>query len=116
MGVVGFSMGGAWTLWLSTQKPDDVSAVVVFYGTWETDFSRSKTAFLGHYAENDEWEPLEGIRKVETLLRAASRDVEFHFYPQVKHWFFEENRPEFDAKADALAWKRTGQFLHARLG
>ncbi len=51
--VVGFSMGSAWALWLSTQKPDDATAVVVFYGTWEMDFSGSKATFLGHYAEND---------------------------------------------------------------
>ncbi len=63
-----------------------------------------------------EWEPLGSIRKVETLIRDDGRDVEFDFYPQVKHWFFEENRPEFDATAAALAWKRTTNFLHAKLG
>ncbi len=117
IGVVGFSMGGDWAFCLSTKKPDDVTAIVVFYGIGEeTDFSKPKATFLGHCSENDEWEPLGSIRKVETLIRDAGRDVEFDFYHQVKHWFFEENRPEFDATAAALAWKRTTNFLHAKLG
>jgi carboxymethylenebutenolidase len=33
----------------------------------------------------------------------------------VRHWFFEEDRPEFDDKAASLAWERTVQFLDSRL-
>jgi len=118
IGVIGFSMGGAWSLWLSTQKPENVGAVVVFYGTeegWAGDFTKSQAAFLGHYAETDEWEPTKGVKKLEDVLRSAKKNVEFHFYPGVKHWFFEENRPEYDAESAGLAWKRTIQFLNSNL-
>ncbi len=33
IGVMGFSMGAAWSLLLSTLKPESVRAVVVFYGS-----------------------------------------------------------------------------------
>src|SRR5437762_14301615 len=33
LGVVGFSMGGVWGLWLAEELPADVAAVVLFYGT-----------------------------------------------------------------------------------
>ena len=116
IGVVGFSMGAAWSLLLSTLKPESVGAVVVFYGAWPIDFAKARASFLGHYAPDDEWEPNEGIRATESKIKAAGREVEFHFYPGTKHWFFEENRPlEYNQNAADLAWKRTLDFLNSKL-
>ena len=92
-----------------------MAAVVVFYGTEEADFAKSQASFLGHYAENHEWEPMEGFRKLENLLLSAGRETEFHMYPGVKHWFFEKTRPEYNDEAASLAWSRTLDFLRARL-
>ncbi len=39
--VIGFSMGASLGLWLSEREPDDVSAVVGFYGTQGIDFTRT---------------------------------------------------------------------------
>jgi carboxymethylenebutenolidase len=114
VGVVGFSMGANSALWLSSKRPD-LRAVVVFYGTGEEDFSKSRASFLGHFAEEDEFEPKEGVLKLEKLIRSAGKEVTFYDYPKARHWFFEEDRPEFDEKAASLAWKRTVQFLDSKL-
>ncbi len=115
-GVVGFSLGGAWALRLSTLKPEAVRAVVVFYGTEAADFSLARAAYLGHFAPGDEWEPDEGVRQMEANLRAAGHEVEFRSYPGTGHWFFEANRPEhYKAEAAALAWQRTVEFLRRHL-
>src|SRR3989454_9862685 len=116
IGVIGFSMGAAWSLLLSTLKPDRVGAVVVFYGSWPIDFSKAQASFLGHFAPEDEWEPVEGVQATEEKIRGAGRDVTFHFYPGTKHWFVEENRPvEYKRDAADLAWKRTLEFLDTKL-
>src|SRR5260221_8539127 len=65
IGAIGFSLGGAWALLLSSFMPEDVVAVVVFYGSEAADFTAARAAYLGHFAGNDEWEPLEGIRQME---------------------------------------------------
>ncbi len=112
---LGFSMGAAWATALASDAPADIQAVVLFYGTAEADFTQAQAAYLGHFGEDDEWEPLDGVRQFESDLRAANRAVTFHFYPGAQHWFFETNRPEYDAEAAELAWQRTIEFLQNQL-
>lgn len=116
VGAVGFSMGAYWALRLSQERPDDVGAVVVFYGTNDGDYDMARAAYLGHFAEHDDYEPLEAVRALEEQMRVAGREVTFFIYPGTRHWFVEPNRPEFDAAAAALAWERTLAFLSAHLG
>jgi carboxymethylenebutenolidase len=112
---LGFSMGGAWAAEMASVAPADIHAVVLFYGTVDANFTQARAAFLGHFGEDDEWEPLDGVRQMEADLRSAGRAVTLHFYPGAQHWFFETNRPEYDAEAAELAWQRTTEFLRAHL-
>ncbi|NJC97866.1 MAG: dienelactone hydrolase family protein [Anaerolineales bacterium] len=114
LSVIGFSMGAAWSLVAAEEYPQDISKVVLFYGSYsDLQFSNAKARFLGNFAEMDEWEPAEEVNRMEKNMQAASLKTEFHFYPNTSHWFFEEDRPEFDAEAAQLAWTRTLDFLRA---
>ncbi len=114
IGVLGFSMGAAWSLVVAEGTPD-VSAAVLFYGAGEADFSKVKAQILGHFAEVDEWEPLEYVRAMEADMKAAGVDVTLHLYPKAGHWFVEEDRPEYDSASALLAWSRTYEFLRKNL-
>ena len=60
--------------------------------------------------------PVADVRTTEEKIRGAEREVAFHFYPGMKHWFVEENRPvEYNRDASGLAWKRTLEFFESRL-
>ena len=116
LGVIGFSMGAAWASVVSTLRPDDVRAVVLFYGTYPLDFSAAKADFLGHYAATDDFEPPEAVREMEGALQKAKLSVTFYTYPGTGHWFFEDNQPAaYNAPAANLAWQRTLDFLGERL-
>jgi carboxymethylenebutenolidase len=115
IGVLGFSMGAAWALALAAHEPN-VAAVVLFYGVNEVDFSKVNSKILGHYSDSDEWEPLEGVRWMEQSLKDAGVDATLHIYPNVAHWFVEDDRPEYDSAAASLAWDRTFDFLKKNLG
>ncbi|MEO7910373.1 MAG: dienelactone hydrolase family protein [Roseiflexaceae bacterium] len=108
---LGFSLGAAYATDLASAAPADIKAVVIFYGTASADFTQARAAYLAHFGADDEMEPLDGVREFEADLRAAGRDVTFHVYPGVQHWFFETNRPEYNAQAAELAWQRTIEFL-----
>jgi carboxymethylenebutenolidase len=108
---LGFSMGAAWAIFLASERPADVAATVIFYGSEGANFAAARAAYLGHFAPGDEWEPDEGVRQMEADMRAAGRAVTFHSYPGTKHWFMEPNRPEYNQAAAELAWDRTIEFL-----
>jgi carboxymethylenebutenolidase len=112
---LGFSMGAAWAAELASSAPADIKAVVLFYGAVDADFAQAQATYLGHFGENDDFEPLDGVRQMEAALRAAGRDVTLYLYPGAQHWFFETNRPEYDANAAELAWQRTLEFLQKQL-
>lgn len=114
IGVLGFSMGAAWSLAVAEGAPD-VAAAVLFYGAGEADFGKVKAKVLGHFAEVDEWEPLEYVRQMEAEMKSAGVDVTIHTYPKAGHWFVEEDRPEYDSAASLLAWSRTYEFLRKNL-
>jgi len=116
LALVGFSLGGAYALDTSVTLAEEIAAVVTFYASYTgPDYSVAKAAYLCHFAEDDPFEPTESVAEMEQALQAAGRPVTVYTYPGTKHWFFEENRPEYDAQAARLAWERTIEFLHQRL-
>ncbi len=84
--VIGFSFGAYYALDLSVANPDVVRAVVVFYGTRPGDYTPSKAAYLGHFAERDDYELEIEVNGLEEALRAAGRPVTFYRYPGTGHW------------------------------
>ena len=114
---IGFSLGANPAVGLAGSRPDEVRAVVLFYGAGEGDFQKIRAAFQGHYAENDAYESPEWIGYMREQLQAAGCSVEFHTYPGTDHWFFESDRPgAYHAEASALAWERTLRFLKDEIG
>jgi carboxymethylenebutenolidase len=110
--VIGFSLGAYYALDFSAKEPEHMRSVVLFYGTGPADFSRSKAEYLGHFAENDSYEPLESVGELEEAIKEAGRPVTFHHYPGTGHWFFEPDRADaYNQEAAALAWERTLAFL-----
>jgi carboxymethylenebutenolidase len=108
LAVIAFSLGVYYAMDLSITAPELIRAVVIFYGTGEGDFSRSKAAYLGHFAEEDEFEPQANVDELEKTLRDAGRPVTFYRYRDTGHWFFEPDVSQaFNSAAASLAWDRT---------
>ena len=116
LAVIGFSLGAYYALDLAAADPQHIRSVVLFYGTGGGDYSNSRAAYLGHFAENDEFEPQSNVDDLEESLRRAGRPVTFYRYPDTGHWFFEPDRTEaYNQVAATLAWERTLTFLRNSL-
>jgi carboxymethylenebutenolidase len=112
LAVIGFSLGAYYALDLAAADPEHIRSVVLFYGTGGGDFSSSRAAYLGHFAENDEFEPQSSVDELEQSLRSAGRPVTIYRYSGAGHWFFEPDRLQaFNQAAASLAWDRTLAFL-----
>ncbi len=109
--VVGFSLGAYYALELAATAPQQIHAVVLFYGTGPAEQSAARAAYLGHFAEQDPYEPSANVDTLESVLRDAGRAVTFYRYPGCGHWFFEADREAYNQEAAELAWERTLAFL-----
>jgi carboxymethylenebutenolidase len=120
LAVIGFSLGAYYALDLSAANPEHIGSVVIFYGTqgdFFSDFSSSKADYLGHFAENDQYESKSNVDNLEARLRDAGRPVTFHIYPGTGHWFFEPDVSQaYNQAAANLAWDRTLAFLRLASG
>ena len=118
LGVIGFCMGGALSLYAAT-KNENVSACVVFYGIHpkvKPDLSSLTAPVLGIYAERDGFVSPEVVNGLAKQLESLGKTFDFHIYPGADHAFFNDTRPEvYDAAASKDAWRRTLEFLKANV-
>ena len=119
--VLGFSLGAYYALELAVHPElGFIRAVVLFYGTnpnvQADQYSGSRAAFLGHFAEIDEFESSEEVAKTNKDIQRAGRPVQFFTYPGTQHWFAESDRTDvYNKDAASLAWDRTYEFLNQHL-
>src|SRR6476620_1724503 len=73
IGVVGFCMGGMLALIIAANRPDQIRAVVPFYGfpqgDMEPDWSKLEARVQGHMAEQDDFFGPEAAKALEAKLQ-----------------------------------------------
>jgi carboxymethylenebutenolidase len=111
---LGFSFGAGYALWLGRKMPEQVAAIVIYYGTGGP--VDGKAPVLGHFATDDPFETAESIDDLEKQLTDQQREGTILRYDGARHWFAEQDRPEYDAPAAAMAYSRTLHFLNRHLG
>jgi carboxymethylenebutenolidase len=118
VGIIGFCMGGALSLYAAT-KNDKVGACVVFYGVHpnvKPDLPNLQSPVLGIFAERDKSVSPQVVHQLEERMAALGKSFEAHIYKGVDHAFFNDTRPEvYNAQAAADAWRRTIEFFNKHL-
>jgi carboxymethylenebutenolidase len=118
VGVVGFCMGGALSLYTATKNPN-IGACVVFYGghpNVKPDLPNLHAPLLGIYGERDKSVTPASAHKLEQRLKSLGKQVEVIVYPDADHAFFNDTRPAvYQSEAAADAWQRTIKFLRSAL-
>lgn len=107
IGVIGFSMGGHWAVWLSQRPEYNVSKTVLYYAARAGDFSNCRSGIIAHFAGNDPWVSAGARRNMEKAIHKSGCEYCAYDYPETKHWFAESGRSdEFDRSAAQLALDR----------
>jgi carboxymethylenebutenolidase len=108
---VGFGMGGSMALWASVRLHSIVDRVVSFYGTQQIDFAGSRSRYMVHLAESDDYITDDETAFMEATMGLESLETSFHHYPGTRHGFADPDGATFDPGSSDLAWKRTVEFL-----
>jgi carboxymethylenebutenolidase len=118
VGIIGFCMGGALSLYAAS-KNRDVGACVVFYGVHpaaKADIPNLQAPVLGIFAGQDTFVSPAVVDQLDKQLTAAGKSHEFHTYPNSMHGFFNDTRPQqYDPDASSDAWQKTLAFFRTNL-
>lgn len=107
--IIALSFGGWYGSQVAAARSDVAAFVSIYSDVYE---APGGAAYLGHFAENDQFVDAPPAEMEKTLPDGSA----VHVYAGMKHWFMEPDRPEYDETAAELAYARTAEFLRANLG
>ncbi|MEE9198402.1 MAG: dienelactone hydrolase family protein [Dehalococcoidia bacterium] len=128
IGVLGFCMGGSYSLLMACRNRD-IRVAVAFYGqvineqpTEENPVNpielvpEMSCPLLYIHAGADEWIPLDHANRLRGAMKQAGKEGEVRSYPGAPHAFFNDTQPDIYRPEEAKdAWRRTLAFLERGL-
>ncbi len=128
VGIIGYSMGASWALWVATRQPRSVAAVAAYYGHQDIDFADLEAEVLCHFATSDPLVTEDQSVEMQAHLNLAGATVSVERHEGTRHFFAESGVPVLDAEgnlgertpaeeaAAAAAWLETTALLDRALG
>jgi carboxymethylenebutenolidase len=118
IGVIGWCMGGGYSLALATNEPR-LAAAVVNYGRLVTDpatIAKIHAPLMGNFGGKDRGISPDDVKTFDAALKAAGKEADIKIYPDSGHAFMNPNNKEGYRAADAAdAQQRIDRFLAAKL-
>jgi len=115
IGVIGWCMGGMFSLALATEEPR-LAAAVAYYGAPPTDaaaIAKIKAPVLGNYGAEDKGPAPEQVKAFEAAMKKDGHAIDVKLYPGAGHAFANPNNPwgGYREAAAKDAWARTQGFF-----
>lgn len=117
-GVVGWGLGGTWSLNTAMLFPDELDAAVVYYGQVISDEDKLRPVdapLLAFFGGKDRTVSSESVENFDASLQRLRKNFEIETYPGVGTGFSNPTNNNFDRKAADDSWGRMLEFLKLHL-
>ena len=114
VGSIGWCFGGAWSLNTGLLLPQDLDAVVIYYGQLETDpaiLAPLEMPIAGFFGGQDQGIPIAMVEAFEAALTELGKPAEIHIYEEADHAFANPSGTRYNPEAAADAWEKTTAFF-----
>jgi carboxymethylenebutenolidase len=118
VGSVGWALGGGWSLQTAVMLPDQLHAMVMYYGPISGSDSQLATLgmpVLAFFAGLDESIPVRDVLKFRSTLLKAGKPAEIIIYPKAQAGFANADGATYDQQAATESWQKTLAFLAENL-
>jgi carboxymethylenebutenolidase len=115
---VGFDLGAGWALQTALAMPEDLDAVVMYYGQVTTnreDLAALKTPLLGFFGAADASVPVRQVQEFRSLLMELGKNAEVLIVSGADHGFASPSARGYDEQQAEEAWGATLAFLQRQL-
>ena len=117
VGVIGWCLGGKWSLRTALMLPEDIGATVIYYGSLINDkneLSKLEMPIIGFVGTKDTRLYKEFL-EFEKTLQGLNKNASFHYYEGAKHAFANASGLLYQEIAAEDSWEKTVNFLQAHL-
>ena len=115
---LGWGLGGGWSLNTALLFPNDLDAMVVYYGQVTIDEEELRpldVPILGHFGGADEGISVASVRHFEDALERLRKNYDIQIYPGAKQGFADPKGDAYNVKAADESWEKTLEFLDRNL-
>jgi carboxymethylenebutenolidase len=118
IGSIGWDLGGSWALQTALLYPDQLDALVMYYGQVGTDreqLGKLKMPILGFYGSEDKSIPVRDVQNFRSALNDLGKNAEVLIKIGADHGFASPGGRNYDEHSASEAWTKTLEFLKHNL-
>ena len=116
VGIIGWCLGGKWSLRGALMLPDEIDAAVIYYGSLINDKEKLATLempIIGFVGTKDRLH--KQFIQFNQDLKDLNKDASIHFYQGAKHAFANGSGVAYESNAANDSWNKTIEFLNRHL-
>ena len=118
IGSIGWCLGGGWSLQTGLLFPDQLDAMVMYYGQLvnaDSELETLKMPLLGFFGGRDQSIPVREVQDFRKRLIALGKNAQILIYPDADHAFANPSGGNYNEKAALESWQETLKFLNENL-